>query len=278
MIAYADPVLHWTAVVFYAISALCYIYGLAFSKGKWLHRGFITVVIGVGLHTAAVGVRWAVSNHPPILTRYENMSAYVLLSVYMFLLLQYFKPKLRLLGIFVMPVSLVTLGIALTSPSAPREVPATFNIIWSIVHIVFAQASFGAALMGSSLAMLFLLKKRAIRHGKINTQLDRLPPIEELDNLSYRFNGFAFLTVGIMVASGAVWANFAWGSYWSWDPIENWSLITWLFYGVYLHLRKVHGWSGTKPAWLSFIGLLLVVFILIGIILIYNSTHWTYFN
>jgi len=277
MLLQLDPVMHWLAIVFYAASTIIFIYGLTFSKEKWFSVGVVTALIGTGLHTGALGVRWIATGHGPFLKRYELFSSYVLIAMYMFLWLQYKRPDLRPVGLMVLPISLLIMGLALTTSAADKEVPSTYNFMWIVLHIVFAQASYGAALIGSGLALLYLLKRRAQNKGAVSSIYERLPSLEEMDNLSYRFHGFAFLTIGIMIASGAIWANYAWGRYWSWDPIENWSLISWLFYGIYLHLRRIHGWVGARAAWVSFIALVALIFILVGIGWAYNSIHSPYF-
>ena len=83
--------------------------------------------------------------------------------------------------------------------------------------------------------------------------------------------GFLFLTVGII--TGAVWANSAWGTYWSWDPKETWSLITWFIYAIYLHCRYMRGWSGKKAAWISVIGFASVIFTYIGVNFLLSGLH-----
>jgi len=103
--------------------------------------------------------------------------------------------------------------------------------------------------------------------------LGKLPATEKLDILIYRFSAFAFVMLGIMIASGAVWAYKAWGRYWGWDPIETWALISWLVYGLYLHLRITLGWKGRRAAWLALFAVVLVIFSFFGIPLVYPSVH-----
>ena len=94
-----------------------------------------------------------------------------------------------------------------------------------------------------------------------------------LDNLSYRLIGvgFSFLTIGIL--SGAVWANEAWGSYWSWDPKETWALITWINFAIYLHIRLVKGWQGQKPAIVASFGFIILWICYLGVNLLGKGLH-----
>ena len=101
----------------------------------------------------------------------------------------------------------------------------------------------------------------------------RLTLLESLDNLSYRTISFGFplLTVGII--AGAVWANEAWGSYWSWDPKETWALITWLVFASYLHARITKSWQGRKPAIIAALGFIVVWICYLGVNFLGKGLH-----
>ena len=101
----------------------------------------------------------------------------------------------------------------------------------------------------------------------------KLEYLNSLDNLSYRLIGigFSFLTIGIL--SGAVWANEAWGSYWSWDPKETWALITWITFAIYLHTRLVRGWEGRKPALVASIGFFILWICYLGVNILGKGLH-----
>ena len=109
--------------------------------------------------------------------------------------------------------------------------------------------------------------------NSINKNNKKLDLIENFDNISYRLVGigFAFLTIGIL--SGAVWANEAWGSYWSWDPKETWALITWIIFAIYLHVRLVKGWRGEKPAQIAGFGFVVLWICYLGVNLLGKGLH-----
>jgi ABC-type transport system involved in cytochrome c biogenesis permease subunit len=114
---------------------------------------------------------------------------------------------------------------------------------WLWVHILGASTGFSAVLIAAGLGLLYLLKEN--RTGGIS---DRLPAPEVLDGLGYRFVAGGFTLYGVMIVSGAFWANQVKGSFWNWDPVEVWSLVSWLVYGIYLHLRVTMGWRGRRLA------------------------------
>jgi cytochrome c-type biogenesis protein CcsB len=95
-----------------------------------------------------------------------------------------------------------------------------------------------------------------------------------LDEVSYRgvAVGFPLFTLGAIVFA-MIWAQKAWGSYWSWDPKETWALISWLFYSAYLHMRIVRGWEGKAAAWVSAAGFPLIIFTLVGVNLLISGLH-----
>lgn len=136
------------------------------------------------------------------------------------------------------------------------------------LFLAFRTTSLEAALkaawagFGTGVIIIFIVK---ISGSKIIEMLSGLPDLKNLDVLTYRVIafGFLFLTAGII--TGSVWANSAWGSYWSWDPKETWSLITWLVYAGLIHTRLMAGWAGERIAWLSILGFMAVIFTYFGV-------------
>lgn len=100
-----------------------------------------------------------------------------------------------------------------------------------------------------------------------------LPSAEVLDRLTYKTIGIAFPLLTLMIASGAYWANRTWGSYWSWDPKEDWALITWLIYAGYLHMRIARGWRGRRAAYFAVLGFAVVVFTFLGVTYLLPGLH-----
>jgi cytochrome c-type biogenesis protein CcsB len=125
---------------------------------------------------------------------------------------------------------------------------------------------------GNGIAVLDLVKTVPTQNAEILSP-QRLTLAETLDNISYRIIGLGFplLTVGII--AGAVWANEAWGSYWSWDPKETWALITWLVFAAYLHARITRGWQGRKPAILAAGGFVVVWICYLGVNILGKGLH-----
>jgi cytochrome c-type biogenesis protein CcsB len=160
------------------------------------------------------------------------------------------------------------------TPKAELEITGKLASWWLNIHVVFAKLSYGAFIIAFALALVFLFRERAT--GTLSEMLEKLPGQDTIDDLQFRFVGIGFVFLGIMIASGAIWANEAWGRYWAWDPIETWSLISWVVYALYLHTRLTLGWHGSRSAWFACLALPVVVFSLIGVPLVYQSIHGAY--
>lgn len=241
-----EVIFHWIAVSFYVVSTVFFVYCVTFQKEKNLNVGLWLALIGLIPHSIAIGVRWYAVGHGPYLQKMESFSAIVWVSMVMFLVFSYRVPKLKTIGFVVLPCSLLMMTIGLFSSRGIQKPPPTFQGVWFIIHTISILPAAGAILIAVGTAIFYLLKKKK---GEAEFY-EKLPPLEVLDNYSYKLAGFGFIFWGIMVASGAFWADESWGRYWGWDPIETWSLITWLLFGLYLHLRRFFGWQGEKAAWL----------------------------
>jgi len=271
-----EILLHWFAVALYALSSCLFIYSATFNKKSWLKYAAIIAAAGLIPHTAALALRWVEAGHGPYLRRYEVLSSNAWIVVVMFLFIQWKKPILRYTGVLVLPATFLLIGLGIMSSPEIRPMPDSYQTFWLIVHIFFAKLAYGAGLIGTALAIMYLWN---IKKGEdFRLFSNNFLSLSSLDELSYRFISFSFIMVAIMIAAGAIWANQAWGSYWSWDPVETWSLISWVIYGSYLHLRRMHGWRGAKAAWLAIAAFTVLLFALLGIGLIYVTNHSPYLN
>lgn len=247
--------LFWTAVALYGVSAFCYIFGLTTRSGKLFAGGLASAALGLVPHLVVVGARWSATGISPFISIAESLTLGVLMTVLLFLAFQLFSRRLRAVGVLVMPVAFVLLGWAATlrKDVASTLAPA-LQSGWIWAHIVGASAGFAAVLLAAGVGLLYLLKERdgGGRYGK-------LPPLAELDVLSYRFVAAGFILYGLMIVTGCFWANQVKGTYWNWDPVEVWSLVSWLIYGIYLHLRTTLGWRGRRLAWYALAALAVMI-------------------
>ena len=209
------------------------------------------VVLGTSLvfRTIATG-------HGPFSNMYEFSIAFAfgILGAYYWFERKY---RQRILALLALPVALALLGYAATVPAAIEPlVPALQNNMLLTVHVATAIVAYGSFTIAFAAALLYLIQPATGRWG--------LPKPEILDEIGYRaiVIGFPFLTLTVVL--GAVWAERAWGTYWSWDPKETASLLTWLIYGAYLHARVARGWVGRRAAWLLVVGFASVLLTFFG--------------
>jgi cytochrome c-type biogenesis protein CcsB len=212
--------------------------------------GTAMMVLGTLLLFAGVIIRGVSAHRVPWGNMYEFSitGALAFSAAYLFGL---WKFKIRWLGLPVVIAVLLTLGTAITvlyRPSAPL-VPA-LKSTWLAIHVSAAIISGGVFLLANCVAATYLYLDSMESKGPRKAWAERLPSLEVLDQLSYRLVAFVFPLWTFAVIAGAIWAESAWGHYWSWDPKETWAFITWVAYAAYLHARVTAGWRGRRAAWL----------------------------
>ena len=247
--------------------------------------------------------RWIVEGYFPLSNLYESLLflTWTLLTIYIYI---EFKTKSKLIGSILIPIALLVNGFAnLTlSPEMQKSSPLVpaLQSNWLMMHVSMMMLSYATLIMGSLLCLLFLVisnyqevdlefmdtsysslsniifdyyETQLLSSSNEVAELGKLKLLHSLDNWSYRIIGlgFPFLTIGII--AGGIWANEAWGSYWSWDPKETWALITWLIFATYLHSRITKGWQGKKTAILGSLGFFVIWICYLGVNFLGKGLH-----
>ncbi len=280
--------------VFYLVVALLYL-GHWLSGKKWLGQLATSMAYVTLLSTSMILItRASESGHAPFSNLYESMVLFVWGTNVGYLAMEY-RHKFKVLGAVVMLIEFFAMLSASMLPYRYKSVeplnPALQNkwhwmmnalaplglqkyaIGWLDFHVFTTFIGYSAFAISFGVSIIYLVKGRYEARGGRNTLVDAFPDSKVLDELSYRAIawGFPFLAVGIV--SGAIWANYAWGTYWSWDPKETWSLITFLIYAAYLHARVTRGWKGKRAAYLSIAGFLAVIFLYWGVSFVLPGLH-----
>ncbi|MCK4738433.1 MAG: c-type cytochrome biogenesis protein CcsB [Deltaproteobacteria bacterium] len=282
------------AFAFYVVTVLCYIGNWVFKK-KWLGQLATTMTYVALFSTSMILVsRGFESGRAPFSNLYESMVLFVWALTVGYLILEY-KTKMRIMGAFVMGVALVAMISASMLPYRFKSVeplnPALQNkwnflkdilepfglqnyaIGWLDFHVFTTFIGYAAFAIAFGLSIMYLIKDSYEKKDKRSTLIDSFPGADMLDELSYRSIAVGFPFLGIGIVSGAVWANAAWGQYWSWDPKETWSLITWFIYAAYLHARVTRGWRGRKAAYLAVVGFIAIIFLYWGVSFVLPGLH-----
>ena len=235
--------------------------------------GVALTIIGFLLSVTGVLLRALAAQRAPWGNMFEfTITAMVfIVGVYLIML---WRTGIRWLGLPVTLLAAVGNGLAVTVfyVAVAPLVPALHSV-WFLIHIVAAAISGAAFNVGGVMSILYLIKRRAEDRGAVRGYLERLPSSRKIDLIAYRFLAFAFPLWTFTVVAGAIWAEYAWGRYWGWDPKETWALVTWVIYACYLHARSTAGWRGTRAAVIAIIGLASFWFNFIGINLLVSGLH-----
>ncbi len=246
----------------YFASALFYLAFLFGKKPARAKAGFALAIAGLAIHTIALLLRTFQSGHAPFTNMYESLSFLAYASVLAFVIIEA-KFKVPKVGAVLMLIVIGIMALA-SSPLMPKEatplVPA-LQSYWLWLHVsvtLLGEAFFAVAFITS---IMYLQTKDPEKK-------------ERMDSVSYRCVsiGFPLFTLGGLVF-GMVWAEKAWGTYWSWDPKEVWSLITWFVFALYLHTRIVMGWKGKRSAIIVILGFLAALFTFFGVNYLLSGLH-----
>ncbi len=235
--------------------------------------GLAITMIAALTHVAGVVLRGIAAERAPWGNMYEFITTSLAIAVIVYLVLA-LKFGMRWLGLPVTLLLTIGQGLAVTVfYVAVSDLMPALHSVWFVIHIIAAATAGAAFNIGAIAAILYLVRTRAEARGDVRGYLARIPSAETLDRVSYRFHAFAFPLWTFTIAAGAIWAQYAWGRFWGWDPKETWSLVTWIIYAVYLHARATAGWKGHRAAVVAIIGLVSFWFNFIGINLLVSGLH-----
>jgi cytochrome c-type biogenesis protein CcsB len=265
----------------YLAAALLYCAGWLFRQQLAGRIGTWVAWLGLSLHTAGLILRWVESyrlgfGHAPLSNFYESLvfGAWSVVLIYLIMEIRY---RNRALGVFPLALACFTMAYGSFSPNVVSKIQPLIPALksnWLIAHVITCFLGYAAFAVACGLGILYLARRsKKPTNNPDSGILERLPSNQTLDELIYQNVAFGFLLLSVGIITGSVWANSAWGRYWSWDPKETWSLITWLVYAFMLHSRLVRGWRGRRIAWLSILGFACVIFTYIGVNFLLSGLH-----
>lgn len=254
------------AVLLYAVTMVLYFISYINKNEKIGKNAQRLIKIAFIIHTVAILVRGFASQRVPLTNQYEFATAFAW-GIALFLIIFENKYQYYSMGTFVVPLLLVVIGYAALRNKEIQPLMPALKSWWLVIHVSLAILSYGSFAVATGTSVMFL-----IQDGK-KVKDPRLPTSKKLDEISYRAVLLGFLFLSMTIITGALWAKKSWGRYWAWDPKETWSLVTWIIYTLYLHLRKSKGLANRKAAWFCIIGFIAVLFTYIGVNTFLPSLH-----
>jgi len=273
-----NPYFFNAAMLLYIIAFLCYLLFIATKKRTMGTLAFCVILSGFLVHLTGLLIRWWESyatgyGYIPLSNIYESLVffSWAIVLVYLIVDMRYHQ---RTIGVIAAPLAAVAIALTSLLPGAKSDIRPLIPALqsnWLAIHVItcfLGYAAFAIA-FGVSVAYMMQAKSKSSPRAIISW----LPSSQTLDEINYKAIaiGFPMLTLGII--TGAAWASYAWGSYWSWDPKETWSLITWFIYAAFLHARYTHEWQGKKTALLSIVGFGAVIFTYFGVNFLLSGLH-----
>jgi len=262
----------------YLISSLGYLI-FATSQNRMLGTLSTSLLtIGLFIHSGGLLFRWVETHqtgygYVPLSNMYESLIFFSWTIVLVYLILE-FKYRQKIIGVFVTPFAFLAIALTSIIPGIDSKITPLVPALqsnWLAIHVITCFLGYASFAVSFGISILYLIQDgQKVQIGGISKWLPSTPVLDEINYKSIVI-GFPMLTLGII--TGAAWANYAWGTYWSWDPKETWSLITWFIYAAFLHARFTRDWRGRKAAYLSIFGFAAVLFTYFGVNYIISGLH-----
>lgn len=266
-----NRLLFMVATAAYAAAA-CFAAGRLYRQAQWLQQALrVAIIFGLISNGLAIAARAAASGHLPFADMYEFGIVFVFVTVVFASILEY-RYEAYKLHAFALPLVVILAGTVICAYHAGRPLVPALKSYWLAIHVVTAVAAYGALATACAVATMYLWRERLIQNG-FSGEAGLLPSLEGLEMMADRLVSCAMPFLTLLIITGAIWAEYAWGSYWRWDPKETWSLITWVIYAIYLHGRRVLGWRGAKAMGLLIAGFVAVLVTFVGINLLKSGLH-----
>lgn len=264
-----ESICFYVSMAAYAVAMVLFFVFFAVKKDKAGKTANMLMCVAFAAHTLSLVFRGFGAGRLPLTNQYEFATSFAWGICLCYLVFQW-KFSFRALGAFVTPVIIVIIGYAAMQNREVKELMPALKSSWLALHVSTAIISYGSFGVSFAVSAMYLLRQKM---SGSEFWLQNVPEEKKLDLISYRAVSLGFLFLTMVLITGAIWAEQAWGSYWSWDPKETWALITWFIYSIYLHLRISRGWKGKSAAIFAVIGFICVIFTYIGVNIFLPGIH-----
>jgi cytochrome c-type biogenesis protein CcsB len=268
----------------YFIATFFYV-AYAVLRAKWAGgAGTISVWIGIFTNIAGIGLRWMESHQQgigyiPLSNMYESLVFFALCIAALYLVLES-RYQEKILGSYIVPFTFFAMAYASYSTEFSKEIKPLVPALqsnWLAAHVITCFIGYAAFAISCGMAIFYLCKVYFQSRSAVSSQSDSEKSgtltLQAIDTINHKMMIFGFIWLTMGIVTGAVWANSAWGTYWSWDPKETWSLITWFVYALALHARFTRGWDGSRMSIIALVGFISVIFTYYGVNFLLSGLH-----
>jgi cytochrome c-type biogenesis protein CcsB len=260
-------------LVLYVAATAAFVGHLLALRENLRRAAFVLLGLAFATDTLAIAVRSLQDGNLAVTTLHEALAVLAWLIVGAYLLLQYRSPhQLAALGAFVAPLAFLFTFSAYLVYSGDHDLPERLRSAWLPAHIAPVVLGYAILAVAFCLSLAYLLQENQLKSKRRGGLFRRLPSLETLDQLNHRFVtwGFSLFTIGIL--TGAMLAKTVWGEFWSWEPVEVWSAVTWTLYAFLLQSRAA-GWRGRKAATLTIVGFAALLVTFFSVTLVFPGRH-----
>jgi len=243
------------------------------TQKKDIERVALYVFIGgFIMQTIYIPLKWFLLSSPPFVKLHETLFflAWAISGVFLWAELKY---KIKSLGVLVIPIIFLLALTGFIQKTGHTPLPPVLQSIWLPIHASISLLSYAFFTLAFCLACMYLIQERQIKRRHLGAIFKRLPSLDTTDIMLGRCIKIAFALLTIAIITGSIWAESAWGNYWSWDPKETWSLILWFFTAAMIHQKLTVGWRGRRFAIMTIIIFFILLFTYFGVMFLMKSLH-----
>ncbi len=262
------------ALVCYALSSAGFVADRASGRIRWTGLAALALAIGAVFHALDLVARGIQAGNIPVANFAESLSfmAWLIALVGLVLIV---RLRMAIIGAFVGPIVTVAGLIAYSTMRTTHLVlPESLRSVWLPIHVTLALLGYSMFVLATAVSLVYLVFESRLKAKRMMRTADSdVPSLEKLDRINYRLLGWGFLMLSLAIISGAIWADATWGHFWSWEPVESWSLVIWILYAALLESRLTVGWRGRRAAALTIVVFTVLVGSLVGMSLAFPGKH-----
>ncbi len=262
------------ALACYAASGAGFVADRASGKHRWSGYAVAALALGAVFHAFDLVARGIQAGNMPVSNLQQSLSFLAWLTAVIGVVL-IVRLRMEVIGAFVSPiVAVATLVAMVTMRTSHLVLPQSLKSVWLPIHVTLAFLGYSMFVLATAVSLVYLVLESRLKAKRQKGRASGdLPSLEKLDRINYRLLGWGFLMLSLAIVSGAIWADATWGHFWSWEPVESWSLVIWVLYAGLLESRLTVGWRGRRAAALTIVMFTVLLGSFVGVNLAFPGKH-----